>query len=360
MRAGGQDSLRWAIKGATYFDHDTHRFIAGDLEIDGAHISAIKPAGTSTLARALDAQRHVCTPGLVGAPLAPLALDVETDRLIERGVTTAALFLGAASECVRAMRRTQARLYFHLLLNELSRARTPQRATCARPCFHEIRIFQRLAAQVARHGGRLLPAIDCAGVLSAHELIYARRFAAALGLKLAFVLSDSVEAARAFRERFYCTEVQLLAFLQVLRPDSVVWGLAQLTRDDRRILRESGARAVGLPHTAADADVDAITVLPAAALDDPTCGRIAPGMRADLCLFSTVDLAPPSSGSESFLRLFEAHSPDAVLIAGKLVGGSLGATAPSDAAVPPLRLVGKGRADSYLPQSSALVTRLFL
>lgn len=64
--------------------------------------------------------------------------------------------------------------------------------------------------------------------------------------------------------------------------------------------------------------------------------RIAPGMRADLCLFSIADASLFSSGSESFLRLFEAGSPDAVLIAGKFVGGDFDGPSDShDKSAPP-------------------------
>jgi cytosine/adenosine deaminase-related metal-dependent hydrolase len=324
VRAAGQDSPEWALKGAAYFDHETHRFTSADIEIDGELVSAIRPCGASTLTRGVDARQCVCTPGLVGTSIdGQVLLDIEPDRLIERGMTTGALFFCSAGECIRASRRTHARLYAHLLLNEFSRARAAQCAAPARVSAPEIRFFERIAAQVARHGGHLLPAIDCSSVLSAHELLYAQAFANALGLKLSVVLSHSTQAARSFRERFYCTEMQLLAFLQVLLPDAAVWGLSQLTRRDLRILRESGARAIGLPEAKAEERVDAATIVPAAALGDPTCGRIAPGMRADLCLFSTADRLLPGSGSESFLRLFQAGSPDAVIIAGKFVGGDL-------------------------------------
>jgi cytosine/adenosine deaminase-related metal-dependent hydrolase len=354
MRAAGQDSQKWAIKGGTYFDHDTHRFIVGDIEIDGERISAIKPCGTSTLARALDARRYVCTPGLVGGPIDPRRRDIEPDRLIQCGVTTAALFFAAASACIRATQRTRARLYIHLLLNEFSRARAAQCATHARLGVHEIRVFERVAAQISQHGGHLLPAIDCASVLSAHELLYAQAFAAMLRKKLVFVLSDSTQAAQAFRERFYCTETQLLAFLNLLRPDTAVWRGSQLSRRDRAILRDSGAQAIGLPTAIPDAHVDAATVLPAAALDDPTCGRIAPGMRADLCFFSTADLALQGSGSASFLRLFESGSPDAVLIAGQFVGDDLIEAAHPSGDLPAPRPLDERRGDDRHGKQAAL------
>lgn len=354
MRVADQVSLNWVLKRATYFDHETHRFAIGDIEIDGGHVSAIKPAGTSTLIHGIDARRYVCTPGLVGMPIDGQTLALEPDRLVERGVTTGALFFPCVSECIRAMQVTRARLYVHLLLNPLSRPRTAQSAADPQVYAPEIRFFERVGAQIARHGGRLLPAIDCASVSSAHELLFAQAFADALGLKLNLVLSESAQAARAFRERFYCTEVQLLAFLQVLQPQASVWGLSQLTRRDVRTLRESGAEAIGLPQTKPEARVDAATISIAAALGDPTCGRIAPGTRADLCLFSTEDKLPLGSGSESFLRLFESSNPDAVLIAGKFVAGDFGGWAASCDSNAPPSVVKTRQPDEREPTQTAV------
>ena len=360
MRAAGQDSLKWTLKGATYFDHETHRFTSGDIEIDGEQVSAIKPVGASTLIRGVDVHEYVCTPGLVGTSMDGQALlGAEPDRLVERGTTTGALLFSCAGECVRASRRTRARLYAHLLLNEFSRARAAQRAASARVYAPEIRVFERVAAQVARQGVRLVPAVDCASVLSAHEVLYAQAFAHALGLKLSVVLSQSSQAAQTFRERFYCTEMQFLAFLQVLQPDLTVWGLSQLTRRDLHILRESGAKAIGLPEATAEERVDAATIKAAAALGDQTCGRIAPGMRADLCLFARMDRTLQGSGSESFLRLFQTGSPDAVIIAGKFVGGEFGESGDRYDKNAPASLVKKRQADNREPRQNVLSQRAF-
>ena len=51
MRIADRDSRPWVIRQTTYFDHGTHRFAVGDIEIAGERIAAIKPAGTSALER---------------------------------------------------------------------------------------------------------------------------------------------------------------------------------------------------------------------------------------------------------------------------------------------------------------------
>lgn len=227
-----------------------------------------------------------------------------------------------------------------------------------------------------------MPALCCACILSAHELVYAHRLATVLGTKLGFVLSDEAQTARAFRERFYCSETQLLDFMQVLLPGSSVWNLSQLSRPDIDILRKSNAEAVGLnaltvqgrrslrrasaeverldlrlsenqrrfPHWSnwsvttgfrdADARIDAATIRAAAALDEPTCGAIAPGMRADLCCFAMPGDDLHGLGSAAFIRLFERQRPDAVLVGGRPEHGTL--DLPLDDAPAP---TGHGQAD---------------
>ena len=141
--------------------------------------------------------------------------------------------------------------------------------------------------------------------------------------------------------------------MQLLRPDTTVWGRAQLTRSDIEILAACGANVsgwhaaslserrpragvhsvgdgarasdatrlsalVGIAASQVNADrcVDAATVGAAAALGERTCGRIDAGMRADLCLFSSAGRNMVGSGSDAFVQLFERGRPDVVLVAG--------------------------------------------
>jgi len=396
MHMADNDPSEWVIREVTYFDHPTHRFVVGDIEIDADRISAIKAAGTSLRAHGIDGRGYACTPGLVSAQTGALQEQAGLDALLPAGITTAARICASGRACVRAARGTRARLRLYLLLNGFARARTALRGEAAATVQPEVRAFERIETVVAANGGRLLPAVDCATILSAHELIYADRFAAAAQRRLAFVLSDCAPSARAFRERFYCSEAHLLAFLQLLQPGVTVWGTSQLTRRDVDILRAyggvaaSGSRerwppptrlalgaektsiprshsAIGEADTSgmgqrtfelavgasnADALVDAATTHAATALGEPTCGRIAPGMRADLCLFSMTGASPRGAGSHAFVQLFERGGPDAVLVGGKL---AYGAMPPSfDGATTTLHCFDSdaGRSDARLAASS--------
>ncbi len=369
MHIGDEKSPPWVIESATYFDHRTHRFTVGDIEIDGEWIASIEPPGASRVPHVLDGRDRVVTPGLMRAHAEPLRFERDADRLLQAGVTTAALVCATASACVLAANRMPQRLCAALLLNAFSRARTLQQGANSDVPSQEVRVFERIAAQLRNNGTHLLPAVQCASILSAQELVYAQNFAAALGRKLAVVLSDSPQAAQAFRERFYCSEMQLLAFLQLPPSETTVWGLSQLTRRDVDLLRGWGAdalpamapwadarrhgqlppslpcrydcranggsqpdpllattaglRGVG-PRMAADVQVDAWTASAAAALGDPRSGRIAPGMRADLCVFSSGGAAPclRGLGSEAFLQLLQFRKPDVVLVGGRVVHGA--------------------------------------
>lgn len=363
MRAATESSPEWVIKETTFFDHQTHRFVVGDIEIDGERIAAITPPGASARARSLDARRYVCTPGLVSANTALRNIEAPFDRLLQAGITTAGRICATAAECIAATSHTRVRPFMYLLINGFSRARAGQSRADGNVYWPEQHAFEQMAALVAGNGGRLLPAIHCPSVLSAQELVYAGLFAQSLYLDLGLVLSDCAPAAQAFRERFYCSETHLLAFLQLLRPGIAVWGSSQLTRHDVGILRASGVDVFGMharsprrrgrgPYAEASADatadgracgktpldllagpvlaaqadadalVDAATVRAAKALGDQTCGRIARGMRADLCLFAMPEEPVCGLGSEAFLRLFESR-PHAVLVGGKVAYGAI-------------------------------------
>lgn len=351
MRMADSNWRQWALKEITYFDHATHRFVAGDLEIDGERIRAIVPPGESKFERAVQARAWIATPGLVQARSDTPTSAAQFDRLLRAGTTTAGTRCATGGECIAAINRTRLRLVARLLLNPFSQARSGQRRPDTQARAPEIRAFERIEALVRRQGGRLSLAVHCPCIASAYELVYARNIAAALRLDLGFELSEDERSARAFRERFYCSEVHLLDYLQLLQAGTTVWGPAQLTRGDIDILARSGAavpgleaisnrkrRARGRPQISTETDatasafgarsgaagaeadrcVDAVTVSAAAALGERTCGRIARGMRADLCLFAPSPRHPLGGGSEAFVHLFESRRPDAVIVGGAL------------------------------------------
>lgn len=362
MQMADRYSTRWALKEVTYFDHRTHRFVVGDVEIDGDRIRAIRSPGTSTVDHAVQARDWVCTPGLVNALLDVTPIDGESERLLSEGTTAAGMLCTTARECIVAATRSRLRVVARLILNPFARARSEQRKPKAEAHTPELRALERLNALVRRNGGRLSIAMHCPSIASAYELVYAQNVAAALRLKLSFVLSASAQSARAFRERFYSSETHLLSYMQLLRPGTTVLGLSQLTRADIDILARSGAdvpglnaismpqrrtrghaqalaeaapaasrgglcRGVGAAYRNVDARVDALTIAAAAALGERTCGRIAPGMCADLCLFAPPECNPlASNGSEAFVRLFESRRPDAVIVGGALAHGEWNAS----------------------------------
>jgi cytosine/adenosine deaminase-related metal-dependent hydrolase len=374
MRMANGFSPQWVIKEATYFDHATHRFVAGDIEIAGEWIVAIRPPGTSAHACAWDARGFVCTPGLVKAHADPHTIATESEALLRAGITTAGTLCATARECIARASRTPLRLVTRLLLNPVAQARNEQRHPDARARAPELRALQRIEALVRRNDGRLALAVHCPSIVSAHELAYAQALAAALRLKLGFVLSDDEASARAFRDRFYSSETHLLDFMQLLRRGTTVWGRSQLTRNDIETLAASGANVSGLhaasllerrarigarafanttctsrptrlaalldmPDSPADARwwVDAATRAAAAALGERTCGRIESGMRADLCLFRTPPGNVLGAGSEAFVELFEWGRPDVVLIAGA-TPRSVAAEGEASGSAPPQRM----------------------
>ncbi len=354
MQMADHYSPQWVLKEITYFDHETHRFLVGDLEIDGERIHAIRSPGTSTFERALQAREWVCTPGLVNVQAGFGPIEVEPERLLHEGMTTVGTLCATARECIVAATRSRLRLVTRLILNPFARARSQQRRPDAHARAPELRALERVQALVGRHGGRLSIAMHCPSIVSAYELVYAQNVAAALRVTLSLVLSANASSARAFRERFYCSETHLLDYMQLLRPNTTVLGLSQLTRVDIDTLARSGAnvpelkassghartsidtatsaprvgllRDIGATYRDADARVDAVTVSAAAALGEQRCGRIAPGMRADLCLFAPAGRHPLGGGSEAFVQLFDSRRPDAVIVGGQVAHGEMNAS----------------------------------
>lgn len=358
MREAGVGSVKWALKSVTYFDHSTHRFVAGDIEIDGERIGAVRPPGASTLETAIDGRDYVCTPGLVRPHADRSAIECEAGLWLRAGITTAGTLCDTATQCIVAARQAPQRLVTRLTLNALAHARSRDCCprTQARAC--ELRALERIDALVRRNGGRLALAIRCAPIDSAFDLVYARNVASKTQLALGFELSDSAHAAQAFRERFYASETHLLGFLQLLHPGAIVWASSQLSVRDIDLLIQSGAvmagpnagpmtaprrrppstaavepalwapricSMLGMQSTGGDADafVDAATIRAATALGEFRCGRIAPDMYADLCLFQTPRYPQTAAGSEAFIDLFESTQPAAVVMAGSLAADSV-------------------------------------
>ncbi|AYZ64671.1 hypothetical protein EGY31_15110 [Burkholderia multivorans] len=368
----GHCPASWALKGITYFDHETRRFEVGDIEIDGQWITSVGAPGSSKIEYAIDGRDYACTPGLILAQTDLPTIQRGSERLLRAGVTTAGATCRTASECILTASQTQVQLVLRLVLNSPGREWNGEEILDGR----DARIFSRIASLAKLNRVRVAPAIHCSSVLSASELVYAQKFAAAIGQGLCVVLSESPEAAQAFRERFFCSEIQLLSFLRLIEPGTTVSGLSQVTPRDLDTLRRSGADVVGLQDAMrmhrrrkrlpastcsgarrepfsqrkpemrlgdgsfatdlttagpfiesalvdADAGVDDATIRAAATLGvSQYCGRIAPGMQADLCLFDLHDLERQGPCSAAFLQLFEHREPRFVFVAGQLATGA--------------------------------------
>ena len=206
MRMAHPGSPEWVFKRITYFDHKTHRFRTGDIEIDGEWISAIRAPGTSTIEYGVDGRAYACTPGLIRAHVDPGAVLSQSAGLLQSGITTAGIVCATAGECIRTATRSHVRLIAHLLLNAFSAARVQQRNYAGLAHAAEIGFFQKTAELLRRSSALLLPALHCSSIVSAQELVYAQHVARALHRKLCLLLSDSVWTAQSFRERFYCSE----------------------------------------------------------------------------------------------------------------------------------------------------------
>ncbi|WP_162878199.1 amidohydrolase family protein [Trinickia diaoshuihuensis] len=341
MREAGRGSSRWALKNVTYFDHSTHRFVAGDLEIDGDRIGALRPPGTSMLGSAVDARPFVCTPGLVRTHADFGDVAHASGQWLRAGITTVGTSCATARQCVVAARQAPQRVVARLTLNEFARARCRGHRPDARAGAPELRALARIDTLMRRHGGRLALAVRCAAIGSAFELVYAYNLAAAAGLALGFEFADSPDSARAFRERFYSSETELLSFLQLLHHGTTVWGLSQLTRHDVDLLVRSGARRLdaspigtstetafpgsrlsalaGRSATSAEGAVDAATIDAAGVLGQTDCGRISEGMQADLCLFRAPHGSMLGADSAAFVQLYDSSEPLAVIVAGSCI-----------------------------------------
>jgi cytosine/adenosine deaminase-related metal-dependent hydrolase len=324
----GQFSQEWVIRNVTFFDHDTHSFVAGDIEVDGPEIVAIRPPGSSTLQHGADGRGHVCLPGLVVTQAELLAIHGDPDRLLRAGTTTVGTICRTASECILAASQTKVRLVAHVLLNAGDRAREG----CSGIHERGVEVFDRVADFVSSNKVRVLPAVYCASVVSAAELVRAQHFASSQRRRLGLVLADGRDDAQAFRERFYCSETQLLTFLRLLDPGTTVFPGTQLSDRDADTLVRSEVRVAGGYAVAqrrasrqrtwgaidADRAVDAITVAAGADLGQTDCGRISTGMRADLCLFRSPERSLRGGGSAAFLELLKEQRPDFVITSGRV------------------------------------------
>src|ERR1700739_4231790 len=100
---GACETARWAIVDTLYFDSLRHRFVRGDIEIDGSRIARVLPPRTSRRASTLAGDATVCLPGLIDSDsdAGPGHQDWNpySRELAVHGVTTAGVFCGSLADC---------------------------------------------------------------------------------------------------------------------------------------------------------------------------------------------------------------------------------------------------------------------
>lgn len=349
----------WAIRQTQCFDSATHRFLRRDIEIAGARIRAILPAGASPLANGMDGERYLCTPGAVGTATA--------------GAAPPPFVTTMGWHCTR--------------LNDLPRARAggPRAVALLKFDGRQLEDVNSLLEWssasacdrldgAASNPAKVLPVLASAGLMSATELVEAAKFARTIGTRIGIALCTDADEVREFRSRFYCSESALISYLLPHEPHVTVFGAARIdAREAQVFARTLCSVALGQPDAerlvsrwhrhaplftqrraalfagangttgvngmngtngpssicgagqwlAAHASpaqfdyyADALTRHAAAALGLPDVGALAPGMRADLCLFERESMHERGD-SATFLALLATRTPAVTLVEGR-------------------------------------------
>ncbi|WP_158900276.1 hypothetical protein [Burkholderia sp. L27(2015)] len=363
-------ATQWVITDTLYFNSTTYSFVRGDLEIDGSRIKHILPPKTSRRTNILPGHEIVCVPGLVNPDvgLGPCDWNTHAHELARCGITTAGAFhqglpdfdTFAHSEGVR-----------RLIYVELGEADAQRSGTGVNR--QAVEAFERAANANAYYNYTVFPALVPGEIWSAASLLAVDAIAQRLGRRLCVRLSRTKSEADNYKETRFFTEIGLLSYLAILRSDTTVFELSQLSRRDAIMLRDSAAnlvcapeamstplieqhgtmlwlkdRAVGLSiNRDAIADlnryaslllssmslmhrsenvtqtcnalVDSLTHSAALALGIGDIGAIAPEMRADLCLFSRPADLHGGRDSLYFIKLLVSGRPRHVLIDGRPV-----------------------------------------
>ncbi|WP_449185261.1 amidohydrolase family protein [Trinickia sp. YCB016] len=353
---------RWAIVDTLYFDSLRHRFVRGDIEIDGSRIARILPPGASRRDCKLAGEATVCLPGLIDSDAGSGHQDwsLYSRELAAHGVTTAGVFCSGTADCSAFAAAEGVRRLLYVELGEGGSANA-----CADG-------FVRVAASLALTRCEVFPAVVPSEIWSAATLLAAASIAETLGRRLCVRLSATHGDAKRYKETRFFTEVGLLSYLSLLS-QVTIFNVSQLTRSDVGMLNDSAANLVCAPgavsellleqhfarlslkdralgfsisghavteaqryeslvllsmaliHQAGDAAatcdvvVDALTRSAALALGIANIGAIAADMKADLCLFERPGDFAENGDSRDFIKLLASTKPRDVLIDGSPV-----------------------------------------
>ena len=368
LGTGVCETAQWAIVDTLYFDSARHRFVRGDLEIDGSRIARVLGPRTSQRPCALAGNATVCLPGLINADVGcPDHNDWQrySQELALHGVTTAGVFCRSIAECAAYGAGGGVRRLLYVELAEGDGADTDIAAAAQRVS----ESFVRVADAFGPACGEILPAIVPGEIWSAQTLLCATSIAEQLGRRLCVRLGATPADAKRYRETRYFSEIGLLSYLSVLSR-ATIFNLSQLTRSDVAMVNESSANLVCAPgavselllephfarlslkdralafstghdalacadcygplmvlstallHASCDAAAkcnlvaDALTHSAAQALGIADIGAIAAGMKADLCLFERPAYLAENGDGRDFVRLIAHSKPRDVLIDG--------------------------------------------
>lgn len=336
---------QWVLSDAWYFDSLTHRFVRGDLEIDGDRIARILAPRESVRTDRLDAADLVCVPGLIDADagIAPGAWREHSNLLLTHGVTTAGSFQRGFPDACAFAGGSGVRRLIYIELDEP-------------PAADLHALFDTPDPRCM-----LLPAVVPARIWSAASLLAVASAAERLRKRLCVKLCPSHDDEREYRQTRYFTEVGLLSYLSILSRETTLFGPADVSRQDAAFIAETdvnlvcgaplvraslvehrlrthwldaralacsfdaaalhrlaqGAAEMGAcPDAACDAWIDSLTHGAARALGLRDLGSLAVGMRADLCLYDRPHAWQGGEGSAGFAHLLATSSPRHVYVDG--------------------------------------------
>jgi hypothetical protein len=345
---------QWVLSNALYFDSSAHRFVRGDVEIDGVHISRVLAPRASARRHRFDAGDLVCAPGLIDADAAvgPGEWLARSGDLMKRGITTAGSFQRGAPEHGALTDRGGVRRLLYVELGETGEG--------------EIDTTFFNAFDASHERCTLLPAVVPAHIWSAGSLLAIAAAAERMNKPLCVRLCATHDDEREYLQTRFFTEIGLLSYLSILRGNVTLFGPADVSRKDGAFIAETrvslvcgpsllrasfvehrswahwlsgralaasiDARACdALPShaeammpSASDAWIDSLTLGAARALGLRDVGAIAPGMRADFCLYERPD-AWQGEGSAAFANLLARAVPRHVFIDGiaEVLNGAL-------------------------------------
>lgn len=360
----------WVIRRTLCFDSASHAFRHCDIEISGSRISGLVPAGLSTLTDGVDGSGLVCTPGLVGmeAPRRPRASGVAIATR-PSGMTSVGIF----GDNMRTLATSE----------RVGPIRTVALLRFSGNYLEQVNGFLDWFLSASRgHFGdesdpplTVMPVLSSAGLLSASEVVEFAKFAKTMGTRIGVQVSSSTDEAAEFRNRFYCSESALISYLLTHEPNVTVFGASRVDRREAALLArtqclaslgESSGSALAdvwrtyaplvmqgraalhvhggdaqallssvaerAPASKLDRYVDALTRCAALALGLSDVGALAPGMKADMCVFERDGEDDYRAGSAALLSLLGRRRPAFMVIDGKALPDdeSVGTTCPAE------------------------------